>query len=212
MRVTIVTGGTISLSPLVQNCLRKSDYIIAADLGFESCIQLGFKPDALVGDLDSLSKEMIQEAKSLGICIHEFSCEKDETDTELAISLALKKHPSKIYLLGALGGKRTDHLLGNIFLLLRFKSHFLNILDGDQIIFCLSENNTLSIQGKIGDLLSLLPINGDAEKIKASGLRYPLDSLTLFYGSSRGVSNIFTENQIELYLEKGKLLVVHTVI
>ena len=56
--------------------------------------------------------------------------------------------------------------------------------------------------------MTLLPINGPADGVTTSGLRYPLHGETLPSGSSRGVSNEFLDGPAHVALERGALLVV----
>jgi thiamine pyrophosphokinase len=69
----------------------------------------------------------------------------------------------------------------------------------------------LELPGAAGDLLSLLPLGGDAVGVTTAGLQYPLRDETLFQGEARGVSNVFTGAHARITLRRGALLVIHTV-
>ena len=92
----------------------KPFYTIAADSGLESAINYGFIPDIVVGDMDSLN-DISLLSKIDKNKIEEFPCDKDYSDTELALSKALEKEEENkdekvwITLLGG-GGGRVDHL------------------------------------------------------------------------------------------------------
>jgi thiamine pyrophosphokinase len=64
------------------------------------------------------------------------------------------------------------------------------------------------VGGRIGDLVTLLPIGGEATGITTDGLRWPLDAATLRMGRSRGLSNEIVAAPASVRLGSGVLLVV----
>jgi thiamine pyrophosphokinase len=64
------------------------------------------------------------------------------------------------------------------------------------------------LEGRPGELLSLLPLHGPAEGVVTEGLSYPLRRETLAPGSGRGVSNAFAAPRARIALERGVLLAV----
>ena len=72
------------------------------------------------------------------------------------------------------------------------------------------ERTHLELDGAAGDLLSLLPVGGDAAGVTTRGLAYPLSDETLHMGRARGVSNVFKASTVHVWLRAGLLLVVHT--
>jgi thiamine pyrophosphokinase len=68
----------------------------------------------------------------------------------------------------------------------------------------------LELEGATDDLLSLLPVGGDAAGVSTRGLAYPLRDETLYLGHARGVSNVFESATAEVWLREGLLLVIHT--
>lgn len=65
------------------------------------------------------------------------------------------------------------------------------------------------IDGKKGDLVSLLPFDARVEGVATEGLEYPLRGETLERGSTRGVSNVMLEERAQVLSTRGKLLIVH---
>ena len=133
----------------------------------------------------------------------------DETDTELALRAALERGAEEIYLLGALGG-RLDHSLANLLLLAlpELEGVRVTILAGRQR--ALAVRGQAEIRGRPGDLVSLVPIGGDAEGIWTTGLEYPLQGGTLRLGAARGISNVLTAPLATVRVERGILLAVVT--
>ncbi len=66
------------------------------------------------------------------------------------------------------------------------------------------------LAGRPGDLVSLLPLGGDATGIWTTGLAYPLRGETLPFGIPRGISNVLTQPTATVRLRSGLLLAVVT--
>ena len=60
--------------------------------------------------------------------------------------------------------------------------------------------------GRVGELISLFALNAPAMGIVTEGLAYPLSGETLVPGSSRGLSNVFTDPEARITLDGGVLL------
>ena len=69
---------------------------------------------------------------------------------------------------------------------------------------------TLQLDGRVGDLVSLLPIGRDAARVTTVGLRWPLDGSILRVGRSRGISNEIVAPSASVEVHDGTLLVVET--
>ena len=210
MRVVIFAGGTYRPGAASQNALASADMVIAADSGAATALQLGYIPTCVVGDFDSLDAQLVEQLRARGSSIISAAVEKDETDTELAVQIAIERGATSITLLGALGGDRFDHTLGNVFLLAGFDSVPIQIIDGPSTCWLLRGPGHWVIEGQPGDLLSLLPLTGDASGIRTHGLYYALNGETLRFGKPRGVSNALIAKEAEVSLESGMLLVIHT--
>jgi thiamine pyrophosphokinase len=210
MHVVIFAGGTYQPGTASQKALASADMLIAADSGAETALRLGHVPACIVGDFDSLDNQFVEQARSRGSRIISAAVEKDETDTELAVQLAIEQGATQITLLGALGGQRFDHTIANVLLLAGFDTVPIQIIDGPSTCWLLRGPGHTTIHGQTGDLLSLLPLTGDASGIRTQGLYYPLNGETLRFGKPRGVSNELTGTQARVSLESGLLLVIHT--
>jgi len=109
----IFTGGE---GPAVQTVRRlidtetKGALFAAADSGLQAAEVAGFRPDWIIGDMDSLSCPS-RLAEYPQQCVIRHSTAKDYTDTELAFSLVSEKGCDEIWIIGG-GGGRIDHLFG----------------------------------------------------------------------------------------------------
>ena len=210
MHVVIFAGGAYRPGTVSQKALADADMVIAADSGAETALRLGRVPAYVVGDFDSLDVQFVEQLRARGSQIISAPVEKNETDTELAVQLAIEQGATHITLLGALGGDRFDHTIANVLLLAGFDTVPIYIIDGPSTCWLLRGPGHTTIEGRPGDLLSLLPLTSDAIGIRTHGLYYPLNGETLRFGKPRGASNKLTGEQAEVSLEGGILLVIQT--
>jgi thiamine pyrophosphokinase len=213
MRVFVIAGSP-SGQPPATLAPGPGDRVIAADYGAHHARVWGWPLHLLAGDLDSLPGAEAAALRDLGVPVVVAPRAKDETDLELALALALDLDPDEIVICAALGG-RTDHLLANLLLLARPELAGVRavIADGPVTVHLLRGGvggAHLELAGAAGDLLSLLPIGGDAGGVTTRGLVYPLRDETLFLGWARGVSNVFESGAAQVWLRAGLLLLVHT--
>jgi thiamine pyrophosphokinase len=210
MHVVIFAGGTVRPGKALYNAIASADMIIAADSGAATALQYGCIPSIVVGDFDSLDASLLEDLIKRGSEIRRAAVEKDETDTELAVQVAIDEGAKRITLVGALGGARFDHTMANILLLAGFEGVPMTLVDGPSICLIVRGPGSSPIDGQVGDLVSLLPLTGDARGIRTRGLYYALKRETLSFGKPRGVSNVLTEEHAEVFVEGGMLLVIYT--
>jgi thiamine pyrophosphokinase len=208
MRAVIFVNGTILDYTQLARWLRPDDYLIAADGGARHCAALGILPAVLVGDLDSITPELLAEYEQAGVAIERHPPRKDETDLELAVRRAVADGATEILLLGALGG-RLDQTLANLLLPAR-KEWTVPILlaDGRQLARVVRGGESVTIRGAEGDTVSVVPMSAEVTGITYTGLEYPLVDATLRLGSTQGVSNRMAGESATIRIASGILLVV----
>ncbi len=192
--------------------------IIAADAGASRCLELGLRPDLVVGDLDSADPADIQVLERAGVEIRRMPAEKDESDLELALRAAIERGARRVIALGALGGPRVEHALAAIWLLALAAGMGvdLSIVDDRSALWVLVGGSApgapsrAEITGTPGDFVSLLPFGGDVEGVSTVGLRYRLHDEPLRVGPSRGLSNELMDRAAMVSCREGRLLIVHT--
>jgi thiamine pyrophosphokinase len=186
------------------------DRFIAADGGALHCANLHITPHTLIGDFDSLPPDFITDMTLKGIQIIRYPTHKDETDLELAILHAVHQGADEIVVLGALGA-RWDMTLANLMLLTHpaFQHTQLRLVDGIQEISLLRGGQSLLLNGRKGDTVSLIPLSPSALGITINDLEYPLQNGALRMGFPRGVSNVMLSEQCQISLKSGLLAVVH---
>jgi len=192
--------------------LEGADLVIAADGGALTLERWGVRPDLVVGDLDSLGAERAERLGAEGVPVSRFPAEKDESDTELAIGRAIAAGASEIVLVGAFGGERLDHELANALLLAdgAHREIRLTAVRGVATVRALRGGASLTLGGSVGDLVTLLPVGGDAQGVRTAGLRYPLAGERLALGRSRALSNEVVGVPATVSCQEGVLLVIET--
>ncbi len=215
----LISGGPLDLS-FAKDFLkdRSYDYVVAADAGFSACLELGIRPDLLVGDFDTFGREKIQTYVSNSeyqIDIHK--PEKDETDTELAFRRIREAGFTEVDVLGALGG-RIDHEISNIHLLVHEmkKGLQINCYDAKNRIYILDSERSceynFSKNSQYGMYVSFLPITESVKGITLTGFKYPLQDkdISILENPSLCVSNEIQEASACIFVREGILICVES--
>jgi thiamine pyrophosphokinase len=206
MTTLIVTGGDAPTEELLRYYLKSSNYIIGVDGAADHFYRLGIYPDLLIGDFDTADPACVREIEKDGVKVIRLKAEKNETDTEAAVDYAISSGAEEIIILGALGS-RLDHTIANIMMLVRADMSGVKARIIDKISELYVSNKKISINGSTGDTLSILPLTSEIT-VDASGLQYPLDSLKLCWGSSRGISNVIISDTAEITISGGYALII----
>ena len=204
METVLIFAGGVSPGPEVVEELPHSDLTIAADSGYDRAVELGFKVDVLIGDLDSIETELMPNH----LIVERYPVDKDATDLEIAIGRVLVEQPQRVVIVGGSGG-RLDHELGiaNLICSSRWSSI-------DEIDWMTDRgwahvvHKRRTIHGDVGSMISLIPVGGDATGVSTRGLKWELHLETLEHSSTRGVSNRFASPVAEVALTSGTLLAV----
>ncbi|MGH2581823.1 MAG: thiamine diphosphokinase [Anaerolineales bacterium] len=207
MFVVVFANGEFVPPPDLQARLEAAELIIAADGGASHLETLGRVPNVLVGDFDSLSTETANHLKRKGVRVDKYPAAKEQTDLELALDHALRAGASEIAVLAGLG-QRWDHSLANLLLAAhpKYAGVQIQLVQGEQRVHTLRGANEL--KAKKGERVSLIPISSDALGVSTRNLLFPLNHETLYFGSSRGVSNIVVGDGAEVSIESGVLLCI----
>jgi thiamine pyrophosphokinase len=162
---------------------------IAVDGGLDHALAAGLEPTHLVGDLDSVTEDgLAWAARNADISRH--PTDKDQTDTELALTLASKFDPERITLVG--GGNRLDHTIAGIGALGSLRLTSVPVLDGwwdGHHLRVVHGPGSATLQLVPGSTLSLLALHGPCVRVTLSGARWELDKFDLEPLVGMGVSN-----------------------
>lgn len=189
------------------------DLIICADGGAKHAVKLGLIPNAVIGDMDSITPLVRKKLeKNPDIKWIEHPAEKDATDSQLAIDYAVTQGCNSVTLIGFTGG-RTDHFLSTLFYLASLRLQHVEILSDSEIMYIVRNIFVLkglpAQSGRVDQLFSLIPLFGDVKDITLTGVKYGLKNETLKLGSTRGVSNVMIGGTTKItYSDSNPLLVI----
>jgi thiamine pyrophosphokinase len=210
MRAVVVASGELVAGDVAW--LVPADLVLAADGGAASLDRMGQRPDLLVGDLDSIDPALAERLAADGVPIERHPADKEASDTELAVAAALAAGATEVVILGAVGGDRLDHELANLLLLAdpALAGRNVSAARGRTTLRAVHGAGRLELRSATGDLVTLLPVGGDASGVSTEGLRWPLENAVLAMGRSRGLSNEVLHSPASVRIARGTLLVVET--
>ena len=95
-----MSGGMLEedfVLPILKN--EATEFIIGVDKGLEFLYKHEIKPDYIVGDFDSVSRELVDYYREeLNVPVREFNPVKDASDTEIALRLCLGLNRKAIWI------------------------------------------------------------------------------------------------------------------
>jgi len=168
----IVADGSFPVHHIPLDYLKKAARIVCCDGSAGSLAEAGIEPEAIVGDMDSLSAELAGKYKDKLFR----DSGQDTNDLTKAVSWCIKMKYTDLVIIGATG-KREDHTLGNISLLTEYAKDVNIIMVTDTGIFrplC----ESAEITSFPGQQVSIFAIDPGTE-VTSAGLRYPLKKTKL---------------------------------
>ena len=204
MKVFIYTGGSIDASAITEHP-KSDDLRIAADSGYITAKALGERVDVLLGDFDSYTDPLPENVEIIKV-----PAEKDFTDTQLAVSEAVKRGADDIVIIGGLAG-RLDHTLSNMSILSDLsKMHIHAVMtDGKNRVRYLNSTSTLLAKSHF-DYVSLIAISEKLKGVSIEGCKYPLKNATLTRSNQYAVSNEIIGNCALISVKKGECLIIES--
>ena len=191
----IVAGGEFPTAPQPQEILQSAPFVVCCDGAADRYIATGRVPDAIVGDGDSISTANREKFAQL---MHVIT-EQESNDQTKAVRFLMERGKRRIAIVGATG-KREDHTIGNISLLIEYARAGCNVCsftDHGVFIPC---NGTTTHKCRKGQQVSIFSIT--AKELSAEGLLYPIYDFTNWWqGTLNGcTSEVFTINANGEYL------------
>ena len=186
------------------------ELIIAVDGGANHLYRLGIMPNYILGDLDSIDDDIRSYYEASDVVFKKFPTKKDETDAELAVWMVEEEGLLGIDIYAALGG-RIDHELANIQLLYYIldRGMYPRIISEREEIYILNEE--MNLKGSIGDIVSIIPVKGDARGITLANMEYSVEELDLKYSVTRGISNVMLAEDAYINVRDGCILVIKNI-
>ena len=208
MKVLIVGGGNEPSGKLLEDYSKKVDKIIGVDRGCSYLLKNNIYPHYIVGDFDSINRDDIKKLEIDSIKKFKYNCEKDSTDSDIAMEIALNMEFSEIYMI-AMTGSRLDHSFANLGLLSKANGAGAKayIINETNKIYLLEESSKIKKDNSYR-YISFLAYCDKVENFNIKNAKYDLENYTLYLGDNRTVSNEFLEEDIEVEFTKGKILVI----
>ncbi len=206
MRAFIYTGGYIHPDNITEHP-KTEDICIAADTGYHNAKRLGERVDILIGDFDSIGDVPRDTVKD----IRQVPAEKDLTDTQIALEIALEQGADEVIIVGGLGG-RLDHTLANLGILEdMFDRHIHGYAtDGQNRVHFIRSTSTL-IARSAYKYISLLPADFVVKGVTMEGGKYPLKNKPLTRRNAGfAVSNEITGNVVFISVKKGGVYIIES--
>lgn len=165
----------------------------------------GYPVDYLVGDFDSVTRELPDFCEVARIRL---SAEKDYTDGEYAAKLAAEKGADEIVFAGAAGGTRIDQILTNFALLPYCADRGVraSFAGGNYKAFLAEGEFEFAAEG--ARYISIAPLYGDAHIKVTKGLKYAVRDTKVLFDRSRTVSNVPTAERVFLDVDEGRVAVI----
>lgn len=212
-KTVIVSGGMLEedfVLPILKS--EETEFVIGVDKGLEFLYKHEIKPDYIVGDFDSVSRELVDYYREeLNVPIREFNPVKDASDTEIAVRLCLGLNRKSILILGGTGN-RIDHLWANVQCLQIALQAGVDarIVDSHNQIRLLDSDITLKKSEAFGPYFSLFPLEMPVDELSIRGAKYPLQNHFLKPSDSLCVSNEFAEDEVTISFVYGKVILMET--
>ena len=205
MRAFIYTGGTVRIESITEHP-KADDLCIAADQGYHTAKALGERIDLLLGDFDSIGSVPGDE----GMEIQRGPAEKDYTDTQLAVEIAIDRGAEDIVIIGGLSG-RLDHTLSTLAILedLNTRGVYCTITDGQNRARYMKSTSTLIARSPY-KYLSLIAADEVVKGVDIEGCKYPLKKATLRRSHQFAVSNEITGNVAFISVKKGGVFIIES--
>lgn len=196
--VTLVGGGDLQKNVL-EEALTLAPHLVAADGAADAVVAMGHRPEAVIGDMDSVADPGDWQRGSTRFL---FLSEQDTTDFEKCLY--------SIEAPGLVGvgftGRRMDHSLAVFHAMLRYPHRRILLLSADDAIALVPEEGLCMPVSK-GDRVSLFPLV-PVTGIASSGLTWPIDGLEMSVGHQIGTSNVANSAEMSVRFDRPGALII----
>lgn len=205
MKAFIFCGGEIF--PQYINEIREAeDLVIAADSGYKNAQSMNYPIDILVGDFDSLGAipDGVGEVVRL-------PAEKDMTDTQYAVDLAIKRGASELVIIASTSG-RFDHAISLTAILedLCERKVRAYIVNGQNRIRFIRNSGHIIIRDPNFKYFSIIAADNKVKGVSVEGAKYPLKNKTLSRRVQFAVSNEIVKNAALITVKKGGVYIIES--
>ena len=188
-QAVILANGEYPAHELPLRLLAEAQFVVCCDGAASEYISRGHTPDVIIGDGDSLLPEYKKRFSSIILQISD----QETNDQTKAVHYLQSKGIRKIAIVGATG-KREDHTLGNISLLVEYMRSGMEVRTLTDYGTFIPVSDTQSFASHPGQQVSI--INFGAEGLKGEGLFYPLSDFSNWW---QGTLNEATADEFTIH-------------
>ncbi len=170
----ILAGGEYPTGAAPLEILERAEFVACCDGAADEYIARGNTPDAIIGDGDSLSAE---NRAAYSHILH-ISEEQETNDQTKAVNFLIAKGFKRITILGATG-RREDHTLGNISLLIDYMRLGVEVRSVTNYGVFIPACDTQNFETHAGAQVSIF--NLTAHSLRGEGLKYPIYDFTSWW-------------------------------
>lgn len=206
--ILILLDGEPPTKDVVAHFSKMCDVIIVTDGAARYVKEMGVSPNVIIGDLDSLDIQTQHFYQRNNVMIIKDTSQYSN-DFEKALDYTIANFKLKSITVLGIHGKRTDHLLTNFSVLLRYSRMFdaISAYDATHKHFYLRENVLhTTIESIELTEISLTPVP-IAHNVQTSGLLYPISGEDMVFGEREGLSNIVNVSPASITISSGALLI-----
>ncbi|MBO4465624.1 MAG: thiamine diphosphokinase [Bacteroidales bacterium] len=199
MNVVILAAGVFPRTGYSWYLMGSADALVCCDGALKIALKNKLKPTAVVGDMDSVSKIILNRFNGEIVKVDE----QDDNDLTKAMKYVLEKYPevAAITILGGTG-KREAHTLGNLSLLMEYEKEYgfwergvtVQMVSDHSTAFAVGDSTTISVgEGRAVSLFTCDP----TLRVRSRGLQWPLDDV-VFDNWWKATLNRATSDEIAL--------------
>ncbi len=193
-------NGPSPTHPIVKDRLKSINTFFCVDGGADKLITIGYTPDVILGDLDSINEE--KRIYNSAIVHLE---DQSKNDLEKSMSWCVNQGIERLELFGFSNG-RDDHHLASLFIMKDFSNKVkMKMYTDNSIIFCINEHSTFS--SKANQIVSIFTFNKKTI-ITTTGLKYKLKNSPLT-SPSQGISNLATGSSFSVSPSDWTFIIVN---
>ena len=204
MKAYIFTGGEI-FHQYIEEKPDGNDLVIAADAGYKNAALMGAHINILIGDFDSLGDipDDVDE-------VFRLPEEKDVTDTQIAVDMAVERGADEIVIVGSTSG-RLDHTLSTLAILEKYweKRLLIYIVNGQNRVRYIRDSGFIVVRSQY-KYFSVIAADEKVKGVSIEGGKYPLIKKTLLRNHQFAVSNEITKNCALITVKKGGIYIIES--
>lgn len=200
-RCVIIAGGNCDLKQLK---FESSDFIIAADSGYDHCVKASLEPDLIIGDFDSIKSDLPSNIETIKL-----PEKKDDTDLLFALRMGLSKGFEDFVIFGGYGSRPDQNfaMLQSLYWLLEQGKDIDVTANCNNFSVSAIKNSSKIFSVNKNQYISVFALE-NSKGVTINGAEYSLNNADLSPSFPIGVSNTGLDTEVTVSVKCGTLLVM----